>query len=298
MDTGMDAMMNIGIITVRDRAYHPTRRLSEAAEQRGHRVTLIHPYRVWPVVAGNILTLTGEALFAMPDVVLPRQGAQIGQSCLVLINHLSLMGIPLVNDLDAIRLTRNQFLTLQALAVAGVPVPDTFFINAESKMAGVVKRLGGYPVVVKQVNGRQGSGVTLVKNETELETVVQSGLERTQGLLLQKFFPTDGRRDIRALVIGQKVAGTMCLEPIEGEFRANYHLGATGRAQVLPDEVAKIAIDATRAVGLEIAGVDLILDKQDRVNVIEVNYSPGFKGLEKATGIDVAGLMVDYAIGV
>ncbi len=290
--------MNIGIITVRDRAYHPTRRLAEAAEIRGHQVTLIHPYRVWPVVAGNRLGITGDAPFERPDVVLPRQGAQIGPSCMVLINQLGLMGIPLVNDLDAIRLTCNQFLTLQALAAAGVPVPDTFFINARSGTVGVVQRLGDYPLVVKQVSGRQGSGVTLVKNETELEAVVRSGLEKTRGLLLQKFLPTDGRRDIRALVIGQKVAGAMRLEPPAGEFRANYHLGAAGRAQVLSDEVTRIAVDAARAVGLEIAGVDLILDARGRVNVIEVNYSPGFKGLEKTTGLDIAGLMVDYATGV
>ena len=290
--------MNIGIITVRDRDYHPTRRLAEAAKQRGHRVTLIHPYRVWPAAVGNRLTLTGDAFFEMPDVVLPRQGAQIGQSCMVLINHLGLMGIPLVNDLDAIRVTRNQFLTLQALVAAGVPVPDTFFINAESGAREAVKRLGEYPVVVKQINGRQGSGVALIKNEAELETAVQTRLQRTQGLLLQKFIPTGGRRDIRVLVIGRRVAGAMRLAPQAGDFRANYHLGAMGEAQVLPDELAGIAIDATRAVGLEIAGVDLVLDRQDRIHVIEVNYSPGFKGLETATGIDIAGLMVDYATGV
>jgi len=291
-------IMNIGIITVRDRAYHPTRRLIEAAGQKGHRITLIHPYRLWPLIAGNTPAVTGEAAFAMPDVILPRQGAQIGQSCRVLISQLKLMGIPLVNGLDAIRLTSNQFLTLQALVVAGVPVPDTLFINAADGTRKVTAQVGAYPVVVKATNGRQGAGVALVKNENELAQVMHARLQKTRGLLLQRFIPTRGRRDIRALVIGEEVVGAMRLLPPAGEFRANYHLGATGQVQVLTDTVAGIAVEAARAVGLDIAGVDLSMDAKDRVYVLEVNYAPGFKGLEKATGLDIAGLMVDYSTGV
>lgn len=290
--------MNIGIITVRDEGYHPTRRLIEAAGQKGHRVTLIHPYRLWPMIAGNAPAVTGDAAFEMPDVVLPRQGAQIGQSCRVLISHLKLMKIPLVNGLDAIRLTSNQFLTLQALVTAGVPVPDTLFINAADGTRNVTAHVGDYPVVVKEVNGHQGAGVALVKNENELDQIVRARLQMVRGLLLQRFIPTPGRRDIRAFVIGGEVVGAMRLIPPAGEFRANYHLGATGQAQVLTDMEAGIAVEATRAVGLNIAGVDLSMDAKGRVYVLEVNYAPGFKGLEKATGLDIAGLIVDYATGV
>ena len=290
--------MNIGIFTVRDRAYHPTRRLIAAAGQKGHRVTLIHPYRLWPLIAGNTPAVTGDAAFEMPDVILPRQGAQIGQSSRVLISQLELMGIPLVNGLDAIRLASNQFLTLQALVAAGVPVPDTLFINAADGTRNMTAHVGDYPVVVKEINGRQGAGVVLVKNENERDQVVHTRLQKTRGLLLQRFIPTRGRRDIRALVIGGEVVGAMRLLPPPGEFRANYHLGATGQVQVLTDTVAGIAVEATRAVGLDIAGVDLSMDAKGRVYVIEVNYAPGFKGLEKATGLDIAGLMVDYSTGV
>ncbi len=289
--------MDIGIITVRDRAYHPNRRLREAAGQKGHRVTFIHPYRRWPLIAGNTPAVTGEADFALPDVILPRQGAQIGQSCLVLISQLSLMGIPLVNGPGAIRVASNQFLTLQVLLAAGVPVPDTLFINAAGGTRDATVHVGGYPVVVKEINGRQGAGVVLVKNENELAQVVQTRLQKARGLLLQRFIPTRGRRDIRALVVGGEVVGAMRLLPPPGEFRANYHLGATGQVEVLTDRVAGIAVEATRAVGLDIAGVDLSMDAKGRVYVIEVNYAPGFKGLEKATGLDIARLLVDYSTG-
>ena len=137
--------MHMGIVTVRDRHYHPTRRLIEAARHRNHRVTLIHPYRWWPVMAGGAPAVSGDTPFERPDVILPRQGAQIGRSCRVLISHFEWMGIPLVNGPKAIRLASNQFLTLQALAAAGISVPDTLFINAVSGSRQMEVCPGGYP---------------------------------------------------------------------------------------------------------------------------------------------------------
>ena len=289
--------MHLGIITVRDRTFHPSRRLIQAAGEKGHHVTLVHPYRLRPVIADNTLqtaAATGQAPF---DVILPRQGAQIGWSSRVLINQLRLMGIPLVNDLDAIRVASNQFLTLQVLAQAGVPVPDTLFINALDGIDKMPGFLTERPVVVKQINGHQGSGVALARSRAELEHLVNTRLDKTQGLLLQQYLAPGGRQDIRVLLIGGKVAGAMRLTPPEGDFRANYHLGARSRAHDLADAAAQVAVAAAEAVGLDIAGVDLIIDGEDRVFVIEVNYSPGFKGLEAATGLDIAGLIIDYAVG-
>jgi len=289
--------MHIGIITVRDKTFHPTRRLIKAAGDKGHHVTLIHPYRLWPVIADNTLRTTAATSYAPFDVILPRQGAQIGWSSRVLINQLRLMGIPLVNDLDAIRLTSNQFLTLQVLAQAGIPVPDTLFINAPDSLDEMPGFLTERPVVVKQINGHQGSGVALARSRAELEHLVNTRLDKTQGLLLQQYLAPAGRQDIRALVIGGKIAGAMRLTPPKGEFRANYHLGASSRAHDLSAAAARVALAAAEAVGLDIAGVDLIIDAEERVFVIEINYSPGFKGLEAATGLDIAGLIIDYAAG-
>jgi len=273
--------MHIGIITVRDRDYHPNRRLAEAASEQGHRITLVHPYKVWPALKGGEPSLVGEQDMTPLDVVLPRQGATIGDSCLALIRHLSLMGIPLVNDLDSIRLTKNKFFTLQTLTAARIPVPETVFINSSEGFKDAIERLGGYPVVAKQVSGRQGEGIVLVETNDDAESVARDHLDR-------------GRQDIRVLVVGGKAIGAMELRPKEGDFRANFHLSKESRFKDLSPEQEKIALNAASSVGLEIAGVDLIVDKKDRVSVIEVNYSPGFNGLEAATGLDIANRIVKY----
>jgi len=286
--------MNIGIITVRGPHYHPNRRLREAAAERGHRVTLVHPYRVWPGLEDNTLSLVGLPGMASLDVVLPRQGATVGDSCLALIRHFSLMGIPVVNDLDSIRLTKNKFLTLQALAKARIPVLHTVFVNSAKGFHEALIRLGGYPVVIKQVSSRQGEGVILVEKNVNEQAVTHKHLDKRKGLLVQRFIPPTGRQDIRVLVVGRNIVGAMELHPKKGDFRANYHLSKESRPRDLTPELTRIALKASNAVGLEISGVDLIVDTNGRVSVIEVNYSPGFKGLEAATGLDIAGRIVGY----
>jgi len=288
--------MNIGIITVRDLDYHPNRRLAEAAAEQGHRITLVHPYEVWPALKNGEPTLVGKQEKAPLDVVLPRQGATIGDSCLALIRHFSLMGIPLINNLNAIHLTKNKFLTLQTLTAARLRVPETVFINSPEGFKGAIERLGGYPVVTKQVSGRQGEGVVLVETNNDAASVTRTHLDRRKGLLVQRFIPPAGRQDIRVLVVGGKTIGAMVLRPKEGDFRANFHLSKDSRFKTLSPEQKKTALDSASAMGLEIAGVDLIVDTEDRVNVVEVNYSPGFNGLEAATGLDIAGRIVTYVV--
>ena len=286
--------MNIGIITVRGPHYHPNRRLRGAAAEQGHRITLVHPYRVWSELEDTTLSLVGLPAMASLDVVLPRQGATVGDSCLALIRHFSLMGIPVVNNLDSIRLTKNKFLTLQALAKAQILVLHTLFVNSAKGFHEAITRLGGYPVVVKQVSSRQGEGVILVEKKSNEQTVTRKHLDKRKGLLVQRFIPPAGRQDIRVLVVGRNIVGAMELHPKKGDFRANYHLSKESRPRDLTPELEGIALKAASAVGLEIAGVDLIVDKNGRVSVIEVNYSPGFKGLEAATGLDIAGRIVGY----
>ena len=288
--------MNIGIITVRDHEYHPNRRLIEAATGQGHRVFLIHPYRVWPCLEGGNFCLVGQTDMPPVDVVMPRQGATVGDSCLVLIRHFSLMGIPVVNDLNSINLTKNQFLTLMTLTAAGISVPDTVFVNSAEGFHNALIRLGGVPVVVKQVSNRQGEGVFLVETEHQARKVVQDHLDERNGLLLQRFIHPKGRQDIRILVVGGKAVGAIELWPREGDFRANVHLGGKNRAKDLSPELADIALRATRAVGLDIAGVDLILDQNGRINVLEINYSPGFRGMEAASRLDMAGRIIHYLV--
>ncbi len=290
--------INIGIITVMDRHYHPNRRLIEAGKQKGHRVDLIHPYRVWPGFEGADITLVGKKSWRVPDVILPRQGATIGESCLSLIEQFSLLGVPVVNGIDSIRLARNQFFTLQAFAGAGIPFPDTIFINAMDGFYRAVERIGGLPVVVKQISGRQGKNIFLINNIKDSESIVHKHLDKYFGLLVQRFIPTKARKDIRVLMVGREIIGVLALKPKPGDFRANFHLTGNGESMSLTPELGKIARQAADAVGLEIAGIDLMLSETHGVNAIEVNYAPGFRGMEAITGVDVASKIVNYVKNV
>lgn len=287
---------NIGIISVRGDDYHPSRRLIEAAGQRRARATVIHPYRMLPGVLAGRALLDGQAPDVHFDVVLPRQGAEIKTACLPLIAHFERSGIAVINGLQAILTVRHKYLALQALAAAGLPVPDTVYIGEAKYFSAAVDRLPAGPVVVKPISGRQGTGITCLEPDQPLPETSKAELDQGRGLLIQSFIAPGERQDVRVLVVGETVVGAMALTPRPGEFRANFHLGSANTPITLSAESADLALKATRAVGLEISGVDLMLLKNGRQLVLEVNYAPGFRGLEAATGLDVAGAIVDYAI--
>ena len=287
--------MHIGIITVQDSDYHPNRRLLKAAHAAGHTGILIHPYRLWPTAVNGKLGLTGKDSAPLPQVVLPRQGAQIGDACLALIRQFQLMDIPLVNNLEAVRIARNKFHTQQVLTAAGLPCPDTVFVNAAPGFFQAVDRLDGYPVVAKQTSERQGDGVWRIMDENDARQRALPALDRRRGLMVQRYLPPENRRDIRALVIGGQLICAATLIPAKGDFRANFHLGSDIRATALSTELEQAALAAAAAVGCDVAGVDMMVDTEKRPLIVEVNYSPGFKGLEAATGLDIAGRIIQFA---
>jgi len=288
--------MRIGIVTVRDAAYHPNRRLLEAAEARGHHGMLIHPYHTWPAIQKNQSMVIDPRGQCMCDVILPRQGAEVGESSLALIEYFERTRVPVVNTSPSIRLARNQYLTLRALAEARIPVLDSILVNSQEGFSAAVDALGGFPVVLKHPSGRQGEGIRLADASKDGRRYVRELLDPRLGVMAQRFIPQEGRRDLRVLMIGGKVAGAMELTPAEGDFRANFHL--TGRSQPVDiwPELEEMATGAAAALGLEIAGIDLAADPEQRLWVLEANYAPGFRGLEAATGLDIAGMIVDYIV--
>jgi ribosomal protein S6--L-glutamate ligase len=288
-------VVRIGIITVRGPDYHPNRRLLEAARAACHRGILIHPYRLWPENSAGRLGTTGERAAGLPHVVLPRQGAQIGDACLALIRQIQLLGVPLVNPYEAVTIARNKFLTLQTLTAAGLPCPDTIFVNEAPGFFHAVDRLGGYPVVAKQVSERQGDGVLRIVDPEDARDRALPGLDRKRGLMVQRYLPPDERRDIRALVIDGQLICAAALVPARGDFRANFHLGGLIRPTQLSGRLGQTAVRAATAIGCDVAGVDMMIDGKGRPFIVEVNYSPGFKGMEAVSGQDIAGRIIRLA---
>ncbi len=298
--------MNIGVMTVNGWDFHPNGRLRQEAEALGHQITLINPYGM-----GCILGDAGAGIYfardedpadpkrpkqGLPDLVMPRQGSPMGEYGFVLLNQFAVLNIPLLNGIKGVAIARNQFLTLQALAADGLPVPHTFFAVSRENVIRAVEGLGGYPLVVKQVDGMGGDGVLKLDNPKAAEALLDNQFEPRKGLLVQAYIPRQGRRDIRMLVIGDRVAGAVTLTPRPGEFKSNVH--QQGRAKAFtPDEgLSRMAVAAARACDLEIAGVDMMVDAAGRTFINEVNYSPGFAGMEAVTGLNIAGAILSYAL--
>ncbi|MEW6669361.1 MAG: RimK family alpha-L-glutamate ligase [Thermodesulfobacteriota bacterium] len=288
--------MRIGILTVKNHRYHPNRRLIETARRLNHEPILIHPGKLCLSAGRDGLRTVWLCRESRPDVLLPRIGATIKEYGLTAIRHFELQGIPLVNRYEAILLARNKFLTAQCLCGKGLPVPETLYASNWANFGEAVSRLGGFPVVVKISRGRQGSGVLLVGSTHSSRDLLREHLQRDRGVLIQRYIPPEGRRDFRLLVVGTEVVGAMELKPVKGDFRSNIHLGGKATKLGVGGKMFSLALRSSRAIGLDIAGVDVIQDQYGNPWVMEVNYSPGFKGLEVCTGIDVAQSIIRLAV--
>jgi ribosomal protein S6--L-glutamate ligase len=294
--------MIIGIMTVNGADFHPNRRFIEAAH--GHRILLINPYKI---VCTMDMKEDGGAEFSgfsmddsgqVPDVILPRQGSPMGEYGFVLLRHFVQMGIPLVNSVEGVTIAKNQYLTLQTLGAAGIAVPNSCFITRKTSFFKAVEHLGGFPVIVKQVDGMGGEGVVKIGTRNQAQDYLDSHLNPLKGMLVQQFLDPGGRQDVRILMIGGRMAGAMALKPSPGDFRANIHQNGQATPIDPPEEWVALARNAARVCCLEIAGVDMMVGKGGRPFVVEVNYSPGFRGLEAATGRDIARQILDYATSV
>ncbi len=290
--------LSIGVLTVRGKDYHPTQRLTEAAAERGVEVIPIDPYRVQPVYDQDRAVLYGDPAASTVRVVLPRQGAEIKPACLPLIEHYAQMGVRVINGQRSILMARNKFFMLQAMNRHNLAVPDTIFAPSMEGCRQAREHFSPAPVVLKPINGRQGTGLHCLAPDDPVPQDIETQLELGSGVLVQAFIPPEGRKDLRVLVIGQKVAGAVALTPPDGDFRANAHVGSQAISAELSPELAEMAVSAANAMEMEIAGVDVMLPYRGRPLVMEANSAPGFRALEAATGKDIAGAIVEYAVSV
>ena len=287
---------HIGVLTVQGKDYHPTARLTAAAGERGAAVVPINPYNIQPAYQNSGPVLHGDPDASRVQVVLPRQGAEIKTACLPLIAHYEQMGVRVINGLHSIQIARNKFFMLQAMTRADLPVPNTLFAPSMDSCRQAREFFAPDPVVLKPISGRQGTGLHCLSPGDDTPQDIEAQLTAGRGVLVQAYIPAAQRRDYRVFVIGQEVTGAMSLQPPEGDFRVNVHIGGLSTPVDLSRELADMAVRAAAAMELEIAGVDLIVGDQSGPAIIEVNSSPGFRAMEETTGKDIAGAIVDYAL--
>jgi ribosomal protein S6--L-glutamate ligase len=230
------------------------------------------------------------------DVVSPRIGASITAYGLAVVTHFDMMGVPVVNGAQSIARSRDKLRCLQYLTRAGLDMPRTVMAHDRSNVRKLVQEVGGLPLIIKLIRGTQGVGVMIAHTLPEVQTIVDTFWDLGQEIVLQEFVAESKGKDVRALVVGDRVVGAMRRQARkEGEFRSNIHRGGEGQAIRLPPPDIEAAVTAARIIGLGIAGVDM-LEGNAGPRLMEINSSPGFEGLEAATQQDIAGEMVDYAL--
>ncbi|MEN9722109.1 MAG: hypothetical protein RJB38_95 [Pseudomonadota bacterium] len=295
--------MRLAIIS-RNRNLHSVRRLLQEASQLGVPLDTINPTECQIIVEGSRSRIVvGSQELPRYDAVLPRIGASITQYGLAVVKQFEILGVFTVNSSLAIAESRDKFRALQLLTQAGVRVPTTILTRSERSLRSTSRLVGGMPVIVKLLQGTQGVGVMLLHTPASFQSVVETLWDFGEDVFVQEFLKGSVRKrgvsksgtDYRAFVVGDRVVAAMQRTAIRGEFRSNIHRGGEGALVRLPRDYQEVAIQAAQAFGLQIAGVDL-MPTPDGPAVLEVNSSPGFEGIERATGLNIAGEIVAHMV--
>jgi len=278
----------------RNKDLYSHKRLVEAAEQRGHEIEVINFLRCYINVtsAKPAIHYRGKKLPKF-DAVIPRIGASVTFFGTAVVRQFEMMGVYSVNESLAISRSRDKLRSLQLLARRGIGLPVTMFAHRTSQAEDIMETIGGAPVVIKLLEGTQGLGVVLGETENAAKSIIQAFAGLDANFLVQEFIKEAGAEDIRCLIVGDRVVAAMMRRGKEGEFRSNLHQGGSAESIRITPTERSTAVAAARAMGLHVCGVDLLRANHGPV-VMEVNSSPGFEGIENATGIDVAGRVIEF----
>ncbi|MBD3670045.1 MAG: 30S ribosomal protein S6--L-glutamate ligase [Gammaproteobacteria bacterium] len=285
--------MKIAILSRNPRLYS-TRRLKEAAEERGHEVAIIDALKCYMDITSDrpAVYYWGEKLSGF-DAIIPRIGASITHYGTAVLRQFEMMGVYPINESVAITRSRDKLRSLQLLSRKGIGLPTTGFAHSVNDTEHLIKLVGGTPLVVKLTEGTQGKGIVLAETKKAAESVIDAFHELDANFLVQEFIREAGGADIRCFVLGEKVVAAMMRQAKEGEFRSNLHRGGTARLIKLNKEERATAIAAAKTMGLNMAGVDILRSERGPL-VMEVNSSPGLEGIEKATEKDIANMIVTF----
>lgn len=285
--------MKIAILS-RDGTLWSCKRLKEAATRRGHRVEILDPLSCYMNInpASSSIHYKGRQLPHF-DAVIPRIGSAITFYGTAALRQFELLGSYPLNESVAITRARDKLRSLQLLARQGIDLPKTGIAHSPDDTRDLIAMVGGAPLVVKLVEGTQGIGVVLAETLQAAESVIDAFRCLNAHILVQEYIQEAKGRDIRCLVVGDEVVGAIERQAKEGEFRSNLHRGGVATvAEITPQERA-IAIKAAQTLGLDVAGVDILRASRGPL-VMEVNASPGLEGIEKTTGLDIAGRMIQW----
>jgi ribosomal protein S6--L-glutamate ligase len=282
--------LKIGILSRLGFGYS-VERLREACYRQGHRVRVLDTLQLSPVVGRGSALLYKNKPLSEFDGVIARIGPSLTTYGTAVVEQFEHAGVTALCTARAIRVSRDKFQALQALGLAGLPVPATVLVRNRSAVRAAIAAVGGVPVILKPVEGSQGTGVILASTTRLAESMVDTLLLARKSVLVQHFVRESRGRDLRVLVVGSRVVAAMERRAAPDEFRSNVHRGArTQRAELSP-ELERIAVRAADVLGVGVAGVDLI-ESENGPLVLEVNSSPGLEGIERATGADVAGAVI------
>lgn len=281
-------------ILSRSAAISSTRRLVEAARNRGHPVRVLNPVKVEMHLDGTSAKLyyQGKRL-PQSDVVIPRIGYSVSNYGLAVVNQYAMCGIPLMNGAQAIAQARNKMRALQLLSAHGIDIPATVMARDASKLREMVKLVGGVPVLVKLLQGSEKPGVMICESLVSLEAALEAILGLGHNLILQQYVRKTGH-DIRVLVVGGEAVAAVQRRPKVGRMTPTLIRGARLQAIPLTPAMQQVAVRTAQLVGLEIAAIDL-LDVQGALKVFEVNASPALADMEAATGVDIADRIIARA---
>lgn len=285
--------MKIVVLSKNGRLYS-TRRLLEAARERGHEGVLVdHSKCDLMIQKGNpSIIYKGESIENV-SAVIPRIGASITFYGTAVVRQFEMMHVFSAVESQAIVRSRDKLRSSQILSRAGLGMPKTVFTNHSRDVMGMIKGLGGAPVVIKLLEGTQGLGVVLAETNKAAESVIEAFNNLKARIIVQEFIKEAKGSDIRAFVVDGEVVGAMKRQGKEGEFRSNLHRGGTASIIKLSRAEKSAALKAARVLGLSIAGVDMLQSSRGPL-ILEVNSSPGLEGIETATGVDIAGKIIEF----
>lgn len=285
--------MKIAILS-RKRSLYSTRRLVEAAEERGHQAQVINTLRAYMNIASNRPEIHYDGrILSDFDAVIPRIGASVTFYGTALLRQFEMMGVYPLNESVAISRSRDKLRSLQLLARKGIGLPVTGFAHSPDDIQDLITMVGGAPLVIKLLEGTQGIGVVLAETQKAAESVIEAFMGLRANILVQEYIREAGGADIRCFVIGDKVVAAMKRQAVAGEFRSNLHRGGSASIIKITPEERSTAVRAANIMGLNVAGVDILRSNHGAV-VMEVNSSPGLEGIEAATGKDIAGMIIEF----